>query len=75
MHLKMKFNPINARESTLDYYGKRVINWHDFCSIYYMYDDENKDVIRYFAYIDQILSNGNNQGTYCVLSLLEAGLK
>ncbi len=72
---KMKFNPINTRESTIDHYGKRGISWHGFCLIYYMYDENMKEATKYCTYLDQILSDGNKQDTYCVLSLLEAGLK
>ena len=59
MDFKMKFNPISVRESTLDHYGKRGISWHGFCLIYYMYDSDLRDAIRYCIYLDQILSNGN----------------
>ena len=75
MDFKMKFNPIHSRESTIDHYGKRGISWHGFCLIYYMYDDVNIDATRHCVYLDQILSDGNKQDTYCVISLLEAGLK
>ena len=75
MDFKMKFNPMNARESTLDHYGKRGISWHGFCIIYYLYDENSKDATRYCAYLDQILSDRNKQDTYCVISLLEAALK
>ena len=74
MDFKMKFNPISARESTLDHYGKRGISWHGFCLIYYMYDNDLGEAIRYSIYLDQILSDGNKQDMYCVLSLLEAAL-
>ncbi len=69
MDFKMKFNPINARESTIDYYGKRGISWHGFCLIYYMYDENTKEATKYCAYLDQILSDWNKQDMYCVLSL------
>ena len=74
MDFKMKFNPLDARESTINHYGKRGISWHDFCIIYYLYDNETKNAIRYCAYLDQIISDGNKQDIYCVLSLLEAAL-
>ena len=75
MNFKMKFNPMNARESTLDHYRKRGISWHGFCIIYYLYNDNSKDATRCCAYLDQILSNGNKQDIYCDISLLEAALK
>ena len=75
MDFKMNFNPINVRESTIDHYGKRGISWHGFYLIYYMYDENTKDATKYCAYLVQILSNGNEQDIYCVLSLLKAGLK
>ena len=43
MDFKMKFNPESARESTIEHYGKRVISWHGFCLIYYLYDNETKN--------------------------------
>ena len=57
MDFKMKFNPISARESTIEHYGKRGISWHGFCPIYYLYDNESKEPIRYSMYLDQILSD------------------
>ena len=74
MDFKMKFDPISARESTIEHYGKRGISWHGFCLIYYLYDNETKEPIRYSTYLDQILSDGNKQDTHCVVSLLEAAL-
>ena len=74
MDFKMKFNPISARESTIEHYGKRGISWHGFCLIYYLYDNETKEPIRYSTYLDQILSDGNKQDAHCVVSLLEAAL-
>ena len=61
MDFKIKFNPISARESTIEHYGKRGISWHGFCLIYYLYDNESKEPIRYSTYLDQILSDGNKQ--------------
>ena len=40
MDFKMKFNPISARESTIDRYGKRGISWHGFCIIYYLFEEK-----------------------------------
>ena len=74
MDFKIKFNPISARESTIEHYGKRGISWHGFCLIYYLYDNESKEPIRYSTYLDQILSGGNKQDAHCVVSLLEAAL-
>ena len=45
MDFKMKFNPLDARESTINHYGKRGISWHSFCIIYYLYDNETKNAI------------------------------
>ena len=40
----------------------------------YMYDNEVEEAVRYCTYLDQILSDGNKQDMYCVLSLLDAAL-
>ena len=71
---KMKFNPISACETTVNHYGKRGISWHSFCLIYYMYDNEVKEAVRYCTYLDQTLSDGNKQDICCVLSLLNVAL-
>ena len=42
MDFKMKFNPITARESSIEHYGEQGISWHGFCLIYYLYDNETK---------------------------------
>ena len=74
MDFKMKFNPMSSRESTIDHYGKRGISWHGFCLIYYLYDEVEDKPVRYCNYLDQILSDGNKQDAYCVMSLLDAAL-
>ena len=74
MDFKMKFNPMSSRESTIDHYGKRGISWHGFGLIYYLYDEVEHKPVRYCNYLDQILSDGNKQDAYCVMSLLDAAL-
>ena len=78
---KMKFEPISARETTIDHFGKRGISWHGFCVQFYLWEekeDESGDVsfapTLYTIYIDQILSDGNKQDSLSVISLLDAAL-
>ena len=75
---KMKFEPISARESQLDHYGKRGISWHGFCLQFYLLQQSvNKDgsIVReprkYTVYLDQIISDCNKQDAYSVFSLLD----
>ena len=63
---KMKFEPISARETTLDHYGKRGISWHGFCVQFYLLEereDESGTISKvptlYTIYIDQIISDEN----------------
>jgi len=79
---KMKFEPISARETTLDHYGKRGISWHGFCVQFYLLEerenDESGNISKvptlYTIYIDQIISDGNKQDSLSVMSLLDAAL-
>ena len=79
---KMKFEPISARETTLDHYGKRGISWHGFCVQFYLLEerenDESGNISKvptlYTIYIDQIISDGNKQDSLSVMSLLDLHL-
>ena len=80
---KMKFEPVSARETTLDHYGKRGIGWHGIHIMYFNLEDVedgkdgkiSKQPVQYSVYLDQVLEDGNKQDTICVVSLLDAALK
>ena len=65
---KMKFEHISSRETTLKYYGKRGIGWHNIYLMFYklkehVTDDGTKEMIpvKHSIYIDQIMSDSNKQ--------------
>ena len=79
---KMKSEPLSARETTLDHYGKRGIGWNGVHIMYFKLeevkdDDGNvtKEPVQYSVYMGQILADGNKQNSICVASLLDATLK
>ena len=62
---KMKFEPISARETTLDHYVKRGMSWHRFCVQLYLSEnreDESSNNPKvptlYTICIDQVMSDG-----------------
>ena len=78
---KMKFEPLSARETTLDHYGKRGISWHGFCVEFYLLQEKEQEdgsfrtePTKYTIYIDQILVDGNKQDSLSVFCLLEAAM-
>ena len=79
---KMKFEPLSAREITLDHYGKGGIGWNGVHIMYFKLEeveDDNgnvtKEPAQYSVYMDQILAEGNKQDSICVASLLYTVLK
>ena len=80
---KMKFEPISARETSLEHYGKRGIGWHGVHIMYFklehVEDEEDGTIsekaVQYSVYLDQILDDGNKQDTVCVVSLLDSALR
>ena len=78
----MKFEPLSARETTLDHYCKRGIGWHGIHIMYFKLEevkDDNdnvtKEPVQYSVYMDQILADGNKQDSIFVASLLDVALK
>ena len=60
---KMKFEPVSARETSLEHYGKRGIGWHS-VQLEEVEDDDRsitKEVVQYSVYMDQILADRNGQ--------------
>ena len=70
----MKFEPISARETSLEHYSKRVIGWHGIHILYYrlqeVVDDDRKSkkeyIKHYLMLVDKI---------WCVLSHLIVALR
>ena len=68
---KMKFESGSARETSLEYYGKRGIGWHGMHIMYYKLEDDQDDKdgtitkkpVQYSVYLDQILDDRNRQDT------------
>ena len=77
----MKFEPLSATETTLDYFGKRGISWHGFCLIFYLCqsvrDDTGKETQEpfwYTVYLNQLISDSNKQDSLSVFALLDAAM-
>ena len=78
----MKFEPISARETSLEHYSKRGIGWHGIQILYYrlqeVVDDDRqskKEVVSYSVYLYQILSHVSRQDLVRVVSLLIVTLR
>lgn len=69
---KQKFEPISARESQVEGFGKRGIGWHGASAIYYEWDQTLQTAVRKIFYADQILDKNSTQDTVCVVSLVES---
>ena len=73
MDFKMKFKTKSSRETTVKHYGKRGIGWHGFAIIFYLLDGEGEPY-RNIVYLDQILTDTNQQDAGMVVALLEIAI-
>ena len=73
MDFKMKFETKSSRETTVEHYGKRGIGWHDFAIILYLLDGQGEPY-RNIVYLDQILTDTNQQDAGMVVALLKIAI-
>ena len=78
---KMIFEPISPKDTTLNHYGKRDISWHGFCLQFYLKDNvthedgtECEEQMKYTAYINQIVNDGNQQDCLSVFALIDSAM-
>lgn len=78
---KMKYEPTQQIEPTIDHYSKRGLGWHGFLLIYYVLREETQDdgsiamvPKRINVYYDQIMKEGTPQDAAAVVSFIEASL-
>ena len=70
---KMKIEPSQRRESTVEHYGKRGISYHGIC-VYYMHKRADGKLEPTIRYIDTVVEGDASQDIGAALSILEEAL-